>query len=120
MVVIDFGKILLVFGFFGTFKNYKKNDRSKARWLNLVKWLRKLKVQTTSVVRLIKMLSVSLNLVIWKKGLSIFLKKTNQCLPETRGELLLIIFESLALSYRQTIIGLEKATNESIDTIYMF
>ncbi|AKP67533.1 rhamnulokinase [Companilactobacillus ginsenosidimutans] len=49
-----------------------------------------------------------------------FLKKTNQRLPQSRGELLLIVFESLALSYHQTIIELEKATNESIDTIYMF
>ncbi|MCH4009571.1 rhamnulokinase [Companilactobacillus sp.] len=49
-----------------------------------------------------------------------FLKQTNQTLPETRGELLLIVFESLALSYHQTIVELEKATNESIDTIYMF
>lgn len=49
-----------------------------------------------------------------------FLKKTNQRLPESRGELLLIVFESLALSYRQTIIELQKATGKTIDTIYMF
>lgn len=49
-----------------------------------------------------------------------FLKETDQKLPSSRGGLLQIVFESLALSYRDTINNLENITNEEIKRIYMF
>lgn len=49
-----------------------------------------------------------------------FLKKTNQKLPDTRGQLIRIVIESLALSYKNIINNLEKVTGEKIDTIHMF
>lgn len=49
-----------------------------------------------------------------------FLKETGQKLPETRGELLQIVFESLALMYRDTIANLESITKKEIKRIYMF
>lgn len=49
-----------------------------------------------------------------------FIKKTEQPLPESRGELLRIIYESLALSYAKTIQIIEENTGYDIKTIYMF
>lgn len=49
-----------------------------------------------------------------------FLKNTQQPLPENRGQLIRIVVESLALSYKQVIDNLEHITKEPIEAIHMF
>ncbi|MGO2891665.1 MAG: rhamnulokinase [Enterococcus devriesei] len=49
-----------------------------------------------------------------------FLRLTGQALPKDRGELLRIIYESLALSYTQTIRLLEENTGKILQRIFMF
>lgn len=46
--------------------------------------------------------------------------RTNQTKPETKGEMVRIVLESLALSYAQTIEQLEEITNKQIEQINMF
>lgn len=48
-----------------------------------------------------------------------FCKKTNQVIPETIGEIVRCVEESLALKYRWAIEKLEEITSKSIDTIHM-
>lgn len=49
-----------------------------------------------------------------------FLTKTNQEQPQSKGELLKVIYQSLALSYAQTIQLLEDCSQATIQTIHMF
>lgn len=49
-----------------------------------------------------------------------FLKVTNQRLPKTRGELVRVVLESLAMMYRQTIQALERVGTLPIAAINMF
>lgn len=49
-----------------------------------------------------------------------YLKKTTQYIPQTKGELIRIAYESLALSYAETIDELEQVTGNTINTVYMF
>ena len=54
-----------------------------------------------------------------EEKINAYLKQTGQELPKTRGQLILIVLESLAFSYRQIIENLEKVANKPIRTIYM-
>lgn len=49
-----------------------------------------------------------------------FLKVTQQPLPQDRGQLIRIVIESLALSYKMIIEQLEQLTAQPIKTIHMF
>lgn len=49
-----------------------------------------------------------------------FCKDTHQVVPETVGEIVRVIEESLALRIKHTIEGIEKATNKGYNTIHMF
>ncbi|MFC6169528.1 rhamnulokinase [Loigolactobacillus jiayinensis] len=49
-----------------------------------------------------------------------FLSDTQQPLPENRGQLIRVVIESLALSYKQAIDSLEHVTNKPINAIHMF
>lgn len=49
-----------------------------------------------------------------------FIKKTGQPLPKNRGEILRTVYESLALSYAETIRIIETNTGNEIKTIYIF
>jgi rhamnulokinase len=53
------------------------------------------------------------------KQIQSFCKRTNQHVPETKGELLRTILESLALKYRWVLERLEHLTGKSIDVINM-
>ena len=44
---------------------------------------------------------------------------TNQPVPETRGEIARTVYESLAMSYRETFEGLEKLQGRRIETLYI-
>ncbi|MDO4432731.1 MAG: rhamnulokinase family protein [Aerococcaceae bacterium] len=46
-----------------------------------------------------------------------FCKRTKQTLPKTKGEIIRIVLESLAFTYRHTIEQLERVTGKQIDTI---
>jgi rhamnulokinase len=48
-----------------------------------------------------------------------FAKATKQPLPQTPGELVRTCLESLALTYRNTLIGLEKLTGKSLDLLHI-
>lgn len=48
-----------------------------------------------------------------------FCKKTNQPVPETKGEVIRCIAQSLALKYRLTLEGMEDVLNRKIDVIHM-
>lgn len=49
-----------------------------------------------------------------------YLRRTNQDLPEAKGELIRIVIESLAFTYRQVLDDLAVATNQPIKKVYMF
>ncbi|MCH4170233.1 MAG: rhamnulokinase [Lactobacillus sp.] len=49
-----------------------------------------------------------------------YLKETGQKLPKNRGELILLVLESLAFSYKKIIENLETVTNKPITKIHMF
>jgi len=49
-----------------------------------------------------------------------FLTRTHQEQPKTKGELLKVIYQSLALSYAQTIQLLEQCSQTTIQSVYMF
>ncbi|GAF38928.1 rhamnulokinase [Agrilactobacillus composti DSM 18527 = JCM 14202] len=49
-----------------------------------------------------------------------YLKETGQRLPENRGELILLVLESLAFSYKKIIENLEAVTAKPITKIHMF
>lgn len=44
---------------------------------------------------------------------------TNQAVPQTKGHVVRVVLESLALAYRQTLDQLEQLTGQSIDAIHM-
>lgn len=48
-----------------------------------------------------------------------FCRKTGQYVPETDGEIVRCIFESLAMKYRYSLEGLSKITNKEYDRIHM-
>lgn len=49
-----------------------------------------------------------------------YCKETGQEVPETIGEIVRVIEESLALRIKHTVEGIEKATNKRYNTIHMF
>lgn len=49
-----------------------------------------------------------------------YCRERNQTVPKTRPQLTRLIIESIADSYRHAIDDLERATGDSIDTIYLF
>lgn len=49
-----------------------------------------------------------------------YCKQTGQQVPETIGEIVRVIEESLALRIKHTIEGIEKSTNKKYNTIHMF
>lgn len=49
-----------------------------------------------------------------------YLAQTQQEVPRSRGHLLRIVYESLALAYHQTITQLQRVTGQSINVIHMF
>ncbi|WP_040534956.1 rhamnulokinase [Schleiferilactobacillus shenzhenensis] len=49
-----------------------------------------------------------------------FLTATGQSLPRSRGALLRIVLQSLALSYKQVITQLQALTSEPMDSVHMF
>lgn len=49
-----------------------------------------------------------------------FLKENHQTLPKNRGQLIRVVLESLAFSYRQVIEKLEKLTGTSLQKVHMF
>ena len=51
--------------------------------------------------------------------ISNYCKKTNQQAPQTKGEFVRIIFESLALKYRHIIKSMEQITNKSMKKIHI-
>lgn len=48
-----------------------------------------------------------------------FCLSTKQPVPETRGEIARTVYESLAMSYRETFEGLEKLKGDRIETLYI-
>ncbi len=48
-----------------------------------------------------------------------YCRKTNQMIPETPGQLAKVIYESLSISYRDTIAELESLTGKKYDAIYV-
>ena len=48
-----------------------------------------------------------------------FCAETNQYVPQTRGEIMRCIYESLAMKYRHTFRGLRDVTGQSYNTIHM-
>lgn len=53
------------------------------------------------------------------KRIQEFCKKTGQYIPQSVGEIMRCIYESLALKYRLAKVELETCTNKSFNTIYM-
>ncbi|MCD2255563.1 rhamnulokinase [Lactobacillus sp. CC-MHH1034] len=49
-----------------------------------------------------------------------YLKATQQKLPENRGQLILLVLESLAFSYKRIIEDLARVTGKDVPVIYMF
>lgn len=49
-----------------------------------------------------------------------YLELTEQQQPESKGQLVRVVLESLALAYRQILTDIEQATNEAIRSIHMF
>ncbi len=48
-----------------------------------------------------------------------YCKQTGQQVPQTRGEITRVVYESLAMSYRQTFIGLEELRGGRIDVLHI-
>jgi len=48
-----------------------------------------------------------------------YCKKTNQKIPKTPGEIALCVYESLAVSYKDTVDEIEKITKTKFDTIHI-
>ena len=48
-----------------------------------------------------------------------FCRDTSQPVPQTMGEIARVVYESLAMSYRETFMGLEKLKGKRIDTLYI-
>ncbi|WP_238157810.1 FGGY-family carbohydrate kinase [Lacticaseibacillus chiayiensis] len=55
-----------------------------------------------------------------EEKIEVFLRRTGQPLPQSRGQLIRTVLESLAMTYRQTIANLEKATGTPLTKIHMF
>ncbi len=49
-----------------------------------------------------------------------FCKRTNQYIPQTEGEIMRCIYESLALKYRYTFDGIKECTKKDYDRIHVF
>ena len=49
-----------------------------------------------------------------------FLHQTGQPLPQSRGQLMRTVLESLAMTYRQTLFNLEQAAEKPLTKIHMF
>lgn len=48
-----------------------------------------------------------------------YCKRTGQAVPESKGELIRCVYESLALKYRQAVDGLEEITGKKIGTLHI-
>lgn len=55
-----------------------------------------------------------------EKRLLQYCREVDAPVPETRGQLVRVVLESIAESYKRTLNDLEKLTNETIDTVYLF
>ena len=53
------------------------------------------------------------------KAIQQYCKDSNQPIPETRGEIVRCIFESLALRYREVLENLRKLTSRSLSTLHV-